>query len=165
MAEPLIISNTTPLINFAEVGRMDLLQGLFGTLVIPPAVQRELAAKPALFPSAARVAGLPFVRVQAPPIARHSPGVSGHLHAGESECLALAQAHPGALLLLDDLAAREFAAGSNFVFTGTLGCLVAAKRRGLLPAIAPVLSEMKRCARFWISARLEQRILSDAQEA
>ena len=44
MAQPLTISNTTPLINFAEIGRMDLLRELFGTLIIPPAVQRELQA-------------------------------------------------------------------------------------------------------------------------
>ena len=46
----MIISNTTPLINFAEIGRMEVLEGLFGTLVIPPAVADELAAKSMLFP-------------------------------------------------------------------------------------------------------------------
>lgn len=51
MAGALIISNTTPLINFAELGRMDVLQGLFGTLVIPPAVVDELTDKAALFPA------------------------------------------------------------------------------------------------------------------
>lgn len=42
MESPLIISNTTPLINFAEIGRLDILQRLFGSLVIPPAVRAEL---------------------------------------------------------------------------------------------------------------------------
>lgn len=58
MAGALIISNTTPLINFAEIGRMDVLQGLFGALVIPPAVRDELEAKPVLFPQAAQVPSL-----------------------------------------------------------------------------------------------------------
>lgn len=43
MAKPVIISNTTPLINFAEIGRMDILHALFGDLVITPGVQGELA--------------------------------------------------------------------------------------------------------------------------
>lgn len=30
MESALIISNTTPLINFAEIGRMDVLEALFG---------------------------------------------------------------------------------------------------------------------------------------
>ena len=45
MAKPLIISNTTPLINFAEIGRMDVLHGLFGDLVITPGVQGGLACE------------------------------------------------------------------------------------------------------------------------
>lgn len=47
MAGRLIISNTTPLINFAEIGRMDLLEELFGGLGIPPVVRAELEAKAA----------------------------------------------------------------------------------------------------------------------
>ena len=165
MAQPLTISNTTPLINFAEIGRMDLLRELFGTLIIPPAVQRELQAKSALFPAAARVPGLPFLSVQAPSAASLPAGLAYNLHAGETECLALALPHPGSLLLLDDLAAQEIATACGFLVTGTLGCLAESKRRGLLPAIAPVLHEMKRHARFWISAKLEARILRDADEA
>jgi predicted nucleic acid-binding protein len=38
MESALIISNTTPLINFAEIGRMDVLEALFGSITIPPAV-------------------------------------------------------------------------------------------------------------------------------
>jgi predicted nucleic acid-binding protein len=37
-----VVSNTTPLIALAEIGRLDLLRLLFGNLVIPPAVQREV---------------------------------------------------------------------------------------------------------------------------
>jgi predicted nucleic acid-binding protein len=38
MESALIISNTTPLINFAEIGRRDVLEALFGAITIPPAV-------------------------------------------------------------------------------------------------------------------------------
>ena len=56
MEGPLIISNTTPLINFAEIGRLDLLSELFGTVVIPPAVEAEVSAKSALFPTSSEPA-------------------------------------------------------------------------------------------------------------
>ena len=39
MEGAMTISNTTPLINFAEIGRMDLLESLFGELIVPPAVE------------------------------------------------------------------------------------------------------------------------------
>ncbi len=51
----MIISITTPLINFAEIGKMEVLESLFGTLYIPPAVTNELAAKSVHFPLVAQV--------------------------------------------------------------------------------------------------------------
>jgi predicted nucleic acid-binding protein len=57
----MIISNTTPLINFAEIGRMDVLEMMFGTIIIPPQVVGELSAKSKLFSRAAQVSLLPFV--------------------------------------------------------------------------------------------------------
>ena len=51
------------------------------------------------------------------------------------------------------------------LFTGTLGCLVQARRQGLLPAIRPLLDELRIKARFWISDTLAARVLHDAGEA
>lgn len=160
----MIISNTTPLINFAEMGRMEVLAALFGTLVIPPAVADELAAKSLLFPHAARVASLPFVKTVAAADRLLVKSLTTRLHAGEAECLALAMEHPGSLLLLDDLGARELAATSGLLYTGTLGCLMEAKQQGLILEIAPALLELRTKARFWISDHLADRILRDAGE-
>ena len=55
MEDTLIISNTTPIINFAEIGRVDLLESLFGTVVIPPAVEKEVRAKASPFPHASKM--------------------------------------------------------------------------------------------------------------
>jgi len=42
----LVVSNTSPLSNLAIINRLDLLQEQLGTVVIPPAVQRELDRLP-----------------------------------------------------------------------------------------------------------------------
>lgn len=160
----MIISNTTPLINFAEIGRMEVLEALFETLVIPPSVTGELAAKSMLFPQAAQVASLPFVRTVPAGDPLLVKSLMTRVHPGEAECLALAMEHPGALLLLDDLGAREIAASNGLFYTGTLGCLVEAKKRGLIPVIETVLRELRAKARFWISDHLEARVLRDAGE-
>ncbi|MBE2287213.1 MAG: DUF3368 domain-containing protein [Prosthecobacter sp.] len=164
MEKPLIISNTTPLINFAEIGCLDVLQGLFGSLVIPPAVRAELTEKSSLFPKAAQVPSLPFIELAAPEDRLLVKSLASRLHPGEAECLALAMEHPGSLLLLDDLAAREFATSNGLLFTGTLGCLAEAKQRGLITAIKPLIDELRIRARFWISDRLVERVLRDAAE-
>jgi predicted nucleic acid-binding protein len=161
----LTISNTTPVINLAEIGRLDILDGLFGEVVVPPAVVDELLAKEPLFPKAAEAARSGRFRVESPAGLLLARGFGGVLHAGESECLALAMEHSGSLLLIDDLQARAFAAINGLTFTGTLGCLATAKSRGLIDAVAPLIDELRRSARFWISSRLEARVLGEAGEA
>lgn len=165
MEGPLITSNTTPLINFTEIGRMDVLEALFGPVTITPAVVAELTAKSALFPLAAHVPTLPGIRIQAPADRLLVRGYAAQIHAGEAECITLAMEHPGSLLLLDDLGARGLAAANRLHFAGTLGCLAHAKRQGLITAVRPILHELRTNARFWIAEALEERVLRDCGEA
>ena len=164
MERPLIISNTTPLINFAQIGRMNVLASLFGLITIPPSVVDELGAKADLFPAAAQVPMMSGISVMAPADRLLVRGLASRVHRGEAECLALAMEHPDSMLLLDDLAARELAASNRLLFTGTLGCLVQAKSQGIISEIKPLLDELRSKARFWISEALEARILRDAGE-
>jgi len=165
MESPLIISNTTPLINFAEIGRMDLLESLFGHLTIPPAVVAELADKAVLFPLAAKVSAGARLSIIEPADRLLIKSLASRIHPGEAACVALAMEHPGSLLLLDDLAAREVAASSGLPFTGTLGCLAQAKKEGLIEVLEPLLDELRIKARFWISDRLRLRVLREAGES
>lgn len=41
-----VVANTTPIISLASIGRLDLLERLFGRVLIAEAVYRELKAKP-----------------------------------------------------------------------------------------------------------------------
>ena len=38
----IVVSNTSPISNLAAIGQLDLLQQLYGTIIIPPAVYQEL---------------------------------------------------------------------------------------------------------------------------
>jgi predicted nucleic acid-binding protein len=159
----LIISNTTPIINFAQIDRLDVLEGLFGNVVIPPAVVEELRAKRDLFPKAGDAAS--HFKMVLPQDRLLSKGFGSVVHVGEAECLTLAMEHPGSLLILDDLQARALAKANGLRFTGTLGCLVEAKTRGLVDAVAPLIETLRDSARFWISTEVETRILKDAKES
>ena len=162
--ERLIICNTSPLINLAEIDLLDLLGELPGTACIAPAVRDELRVKSGLFGKAARAADSGKFRLLAPEDALLVRSFSATLHPGESECLTLGMEHPGSLLILDDLSARAAASANGLPFTGTLGILAAAKARGRLTALAPVLHELRTRARFWISPQLERLILKEAGE-
>jgi predicted nucleic acid-binding protein len=73
--------------------------------------------------------------------------------------------HPGSLLILDDLQARALASSNGLPFTGTLGCLVEAKARGIVDTVAPLIEKLRVSARFWISLELETQVLNDAGES
>jgi predicted nucleic acid-binding protein len=158
----LIVSNTTPIINFAEIDRLDVLEGLFGKVVVPPAVVDELRAKRDFFPKAGDAAEC--FEIVPPKDQLLVRGFRAAVHAGEAECLALAMENPGSLLLLDDLQARALATANGLPFTGTLGLLVEAKTRGLIDEVAPLIEKLRVSARFWISLELETRVLDDVGE-
>jgi predicted nucleic acid-binding protein len=160
----LIICNTSPLINLAEIDHLDLLEWLLGPVCIPPAVRDELLAKSDLFPKAALAANSGRFRVLSPSDNLLVRSFSANLHRGEAECLALGMERPDSLLILDDLSARAYAGTHQLSFTGTLGILSAAKARGRISSLSPVLRDLRLRARFWISSDLERLILTEAGE-
>ncbi len=42
MPDRLVVSNTSPLLYLHQIGRIDLLQKLYGAVIAPPAVAGEL---------------------------------------------------------------------------------------------------------------------------
>ncbi len=159
------ISNTTPLINFAQIGRRDLLEELFGKITVPAAVVEELSEKGTLFPKIHDVWESEFISVceNASP-SPHLIEFEREIHFGEAHCLALALQRPQTRLILDDVAARNAAQRHGLRMTGTLGCLLIAKRKGLLPKVAPVIGDLRNEARFWIHRNLEMNLLEIAGE-
>ena len=92
-------------------------------------------------PTARAIEHTPWLCIQ--PVASIPPPITEwRLGAGESSVLALAVAHPGVEAIIDDLAARKCAARLNLPIRGTLGIVLAAKNRGLIPKARPVLEDM-----------------------
>lgn len=58
--ERLIICNTSPLINLAEIDLLNILDALPGQACMPPGLRDEVMAKSGLFARAALASGLPF---------------------------------------------------------------------------------------------------------
>jgi hypothetical protein len=82
---------------------------------------------------------------------------------GESEAISLAVELGARWIVLDDRAARRLAQGLGLPVIGTLGLLLAAKRRGLLTVIRPSVDALVRQG-FHIASELYERVLSDAGE-
>lgn len=161
MEDTLIISNTTPIINFAEIGRIDLLESLFGTVVIPPAVEKEVRVKASPFPHASKIVEQGNYPIVAPADELLVRALCATVHPGEAECIALAMERQGSLLLLDDLGARDMAKANGCLFIGTVGILIEANRSGLIGDLEPFFSDLRTKARFWLADNLVDQVLRE----
>lgn len=150
-----IVSNSSPLIAFAAIERLDLLPALFESVLIPPAVALEISPSIPTLPAWLRVQSL---RMPPPPtVLRRSLG------PGEREALALAVEIRAERILLDDRPARRAAQELGLVVTGAAGILIAAKRHGLIHQIRPHLDGLIEKS-FFIGSDLYDALLRAAGE-
>lgn len=156
------ISDTSPIQYLFQCGLLELLPALYGTVVIPPAVVSEIQEGLICGVRLPAPKSLGWFRVRAPKQTRVLP-LAGDLGPGEREVLSLAVETPGALAILDDSAARRWAANAGVRVIGTLGILVRAKKGGLLPAVRPVLDELDRL-QFRLDPATREVVLRMARE-
>lgn len=75
------------------------------------------------------------------------------LHPGEVEAIALA-IEKGAILLMDERVGTRIATSQGLMVVGVTGILIRAKRASLVPAVAPLLIELRDVYRFHVSDEL-----------
>ena len=124
----MIVSNSTPLINFAAIDRLDILEALFTKLIIPPAVEFELLERGAQYPNVTIIRQAAFIKKHDIHNEMLRTALSIDLDPGEAEAIILALEQKADLLLLDELAGRTIAESYQIAFTGSIGCLIEAKR-------------------------------------
>ncbi|MEN6450691.1 MAG: DUF3368 domain-containing protein [Thermoguttaceae bacterium] len=157
-----VVCNTSPLQYLHQLGLLRVLPSLAAELLVPTAVARELAAGRALGVDLPTPEELDWMTIRAPRSAPMIPLVSD-LGAGETEVLALALELGGVQVLLDDALARRVAAMVNLPVRGTLGILLDAKQRGLVPAVEPLLDRLKSLG-FRLSHETKMSVLNLAGE-
>ena len=86
------------------------------------------------------------------------------LDVGEIDAIRLAREIGAALLIIDEKLGREAAERMGLHVCGTLGVLVAAKRSGLIPTIAPELQRLRSETSFRFALELEQFVLAQVGE-
>lgn len=71
-----------------------------------------------------------------------------NLDPGESAVLALAYADPESEVVLDDLAARRFAARLGIPCLGTLGLILTARGLGVIAEARPLVEQLRRAGLY-----------------
>lgn len=160
-----VISDTSPITSLAAISRLNLLQQLYGSIIIPEAVYRELTGVGTPVPGTVEVQTLDWIQMGR--VANHTLVTelrSQQLDEGESEAIALAIELNAELLLIDERLGRIEANRRGLRITGLLGVLIEAKNKGLIPAVKPVLDSVIEIAQFRVSQTLYERALLIAGE-
>jgi uncharacterized protein len=133
-----VVSNTTPLINLAGVGLLDLLPHIYGTITISPVVQEEYEA--GMRSGEPLLDQLPWLRIVE--FAPFDAILPHNLDRGEAATIRLALAVRASAVLLDEQLARRVAVAHSLPIVGTLGVLLVARQTNLIPALRPVIDQM-----------------------
>lgn len=150
-----VISNSSPLIALAQIGRLDLLRHLHPEVLIPPAVAIEITPTIARLPD--------WLTIQALRVPRQPPTVSSAIGIGEHEVISLGLELHASRLILDEQPARRLAASLGLPVIGIIGLLLAGKDRGLLAKIRPELDRLL-AVRFFMDQELYDRAMRQARE-
>jgi len=150
------VINASPLILLGKLRRLDIVEALASSVVVPESVLREVSAglrkdeagsATLDWASARQVADVPL------PVSI----ASWDLGPGESQviahCLAGAQ-----VPVLDDGEARACALAHSLPLIGTLGIILRAKKGGLIPAARPLADQIRAAGSFLDDELVEQAL-------
>ncbi len=127
----LVIADTSPINYLILIGHVDLLPRLFARVVLPDAVETELAHLDAPLEVRIWILNPPsWLEIHATSELGDDP-VEG-LDEGETAAIALAEALHADLLLIDERTGSRAAKRRGLLVTGTLGVLDLAAERGLI---------------------------------
>lgn len=154
----IVVTDTSVVLNLAWLHEAWLLPALFGSVLAPPAVRAEFERLALTDP---RFHGLhfpDFVSIATPARIPDVLTAKDDLDAGEMAALALALERGIRFVLIDESAGRAAAVALGLQPSGLLGLLVEAKRRSLIPAVLPLLDQLRARARFRVADDLRVRI-------
>lgn len=152
----IVVSDTSSGSALLRIGCGDLLQRLYGEVLIPDAVRAELLA---FFPN------LPeFLHCRQVLNLGEVDRLREELDLGEAQAIVLTRESHADLLLMDELLGRQVAAREGIPLIGLMGVLLQARREGLILSLRPLIERLESKADFRLSAELKQSTLNRAGE-
>jgi hypothetical protein len=153
----IVISDTTPLSELAKIGRLEILQEVYGRVVIPQEVFDEVTAWS--HPAVNAIVSAKWIEIR--PVGNPQEVLTLHsstqLGLGECAAISLAEELHATRLLIDDLAARHQAQSRNLPVIGTVGVILVAKGLGVIPAVKDLLDGL-----VAHGTRIGQKLYQDA---
>lgn len=147
-----IISDASCIILLDKISELELLNKLFGKIIITSEVASEFGHP---LPS--------WFEIQEPIDKNFQALIEKSVDKGEASAIALAVELGNCLLIIDDLKGRKFANKLGLIITGTMGVIVDSKFAGIISSVKPILLKIKE-TNFRISKNVELLVLKQAGE-
>jgi uncharacterized protein len=153
----IVVSDTSCISNLLTINQCHLLAKLFGEIIIPPAVERELLRFHQTVPS--------YVRTQVPLNGVRVAELEREVDKGEAEAICLALELTSTHLLIDERIGRKVALREGLKIIGIVGVLITAKRKNLISSVEALLNQLEADAGFRLAPNLKLTALAAADEA
>lgn|SRR5690554_3252783 len=148
----LIICDTSVLILFEKINKLDVLKQLYSKIYITPEIALEFGNT------------LPgWIEVKEVKNKVLQKTLSQALGIGESSAIAMSLELQNSLVAIDDLKARKIAISLEIKITGSLGILIKAKEKGYIKQLKPILKKIEKTD-FRISENIIKLILKIVKE-
>lgn len=148
-----IISDTSCLIVLTNISELDLLQKVYGRITTTIEIVTEYGEP------------LPdWIEIESVKDNYRQQLLEMQVDTGEASAIALALETPDSTIIIDDYRARKIAQKLKLNYTGTIGVIVKAKLKGIIPSVKPILAKIKQTD-FRLGIDVEMQALKEADEA
>ena len=143
----IIVSDTSSLILLNKIGRLELLQFLFGQITITRIISEEFNNP------------LPgFIHIQDPQDNNYQKILESFLDKGEASAIALALEIKDCLLIIDELKGRREAKALGISYTGIMGILIIAKEKNIINSVSAIIDDIQKT-----DFRLSQKLIEETK--
>jgi len=157
----IVVSDTSPISNLIQIGKLYLLQEIFNEVIIPQEVYKELSN---YGDQKMVVDEQSWINIKSVENKELVLELENTIDKGEAEAIVLAKEIGANLIIIDEMTGRSVADAFGLGKIGVLGILTLAKKRKLIEHIKPIVDDLRKKAGFRISEKLYNEILRSVNE-
>jgi predicted nucleic acid-binding protein len=157
----IVVADSSPLIAMGRIGQLEILHAVFGQLLLPDAVWREVVEGAADKPGSSDVASASWIERRTVNDLAWVNLLKHDLGAGEAEAIILAKETGADFILMDERLGRSAAERLGLKVVGLIGALIEARKQGLITNAnaGAMMERLSNEAGFWISEELRQLVI------
>jgi|Deesub1362A_J573_1020465.scaffolds.fasta_scaffold00194_60 hypothetical protein len=167
----IVVSDSTPLIHLAKIGRLDVLFSLYKKVAITSEVYREVVEEGTLLEK--EDAELIQNYIDKSIYIKNPESSSEHLikkyriHKGEADSIQLAREVGASLVLMNEGEGRDAAKNEGLQVKGTIGIIFEATKRGVIDrrdAVALLEKFIEKPEEYWIEPKIIEEAIRKIED-